>query len=147
MFNLSNYIPSNYLPSNYLPPFINQGPVLNNPAMELRIAAATNSVNEELNITNKEITGDLLIISINQEITQAKLNIEKEIKNLSQNDKKIINLLKETLTETFTNSYYMIQKTIQKNQITIDDRADIEKQKHHLEELNKYCETIYDKYK
>jgi hypothetical protein len=142
MFNLSNYIPANYLPQ-----FINQEPIRNNPAMELRIAAATNSVNEELNITNKEITGDLLIISINQEITQAKLNIEKESKNLSQNDKKIINLLKETLTETFTNSYYMIQKTIQKKQITIEDRVDIEKQKHNLEELNKYCETIYDKYK
>ena len=88
---------------------------------------------------------DKLISDIKLQISIAKKNIEKEIKNPSTGDAKILYLLKETLNETFTNSYYMIQK-INGHELLEEDKSDIEQQKNNLEELNKYCENIYEKY-
>ena len=33
------------------------------------------------------------------------------------------------------------------SELSEEDKSDIEKQKDNLEELNKYCENIYEKYK
>jgi len=89
---------------------------------------------------------DKLLSDIKLQISIAKKNIQKDIKNPSKEDTKILKILKETLNETFTNSYYMIQK-VNGRELSEEDKSDIEKQKDNLEELNKYCENIYEKYK
>jgi len=96
----------------------------------------------EVNVIEEE----KLISDIKRQIDIAKQNIETEIKTPTKSDFKVIKVLKETLTETFTNSYYMIQK-VNGHELTNEDKSDIEKQKQYLEELNKYCENIYEKYK
>ncbi len=131
--------------SEYIQSYLGAETPGKNPSMEWRLATASHNVDIEVN-DNKSIEKDALIVEVKTHIEIAKRNIEKEIKNPSQTDKKIINLLKETLTETFTNSYYMIQKVIKQNSISNEDRTDIENQKGNLEELNKYCENIYGKY-
>ena len=89
---------------------------------------------------------DKLLSDIKLQISIAKKNIQKDVKNPSKEDTKILKILKETLNETFTNSYYMIQK-VNGRELSEEDKSDIEKQKDNLEELNKYCENIYEKYK
>ncbi len=89
---------------------------------------------------------DKLLSDIKIQISIAKKNIQKDVKNTNKEDAKILKILKETLNETFTNSYYMIQK-VNGRELSEEDKSDIEKQKDNLEELNKYCENIYEKYK
>jgi len=100
---------------------------------------------DERKVEVNVVEEDKLISDIKLQISTAKKNIEKEIKNPNTEDAKILYLLKETLNETFTNSYYMIQK-INGHELLEEDKSDIEKQKDNLEELNKYCENIYEKY-
>ena len=50
---------------------------------------------------------DKLLSDIKLQISIAKKNIQKDIKNPSKEDTKILKILKETLNETFTNSYYI----------------------------------------
>jgi hypothetical protein len=103
------------------------------------------SLLDEIKVEVNVVEEDKLISDIKRQISIAKKNIEKEVKNPSTEDAKILYLLKETLNETFTNSYYMIQK-INGHELLEEDKSDIEQQKNNLEELNKYCENIYEKY-
>ena len=89
---------------------------------------------------------DKLLSDIKLQISIAKENIQRDVSNPNKDDEKILKILKETLNETFTNSYYMIQK-VNGRELSEEDKSDIEKQKDNLEELNKYCENIYEKYK
>tara|TARA_B100002051_G_scaffold273841_1_gene313524 strand:- start:1021 stop:1395 length:375 start_codon:yes stop_codon:yes gene_type:complete len=95
----------------------------------------------EVNIVEEE----KLLSDIKLQISIAKENIQKDVNNPNKDDEKILKFLKETLNETFTNSYYMIQK-VNGLELSEEDKRDIEKQKDNLEELNKYCENIYEKY-
>lgn len=123
MFNLFNSFLGNETPRTNKPP----------------------SLLDERKVEVNVVEEDKLISDIKLQISIAKKNIEKEIKNPSTGDAKILYLLKETLNETFTNSYYMIQK-INGHELLEEDKSDIEQQKNNLEELNKYCENIYEKY-
>ena len=133
--------------ANYVQTYFGSETPKNNPSMELRLANANESIEVEIKKENQDIEENELIIEIKQQIETAKRNIEKDIPHPIHNDKKVINLLKETLTETFTNSHYMVQKIIKKKKMETEDYDDIKKQNEYLEELNIYCENIYGKYK
>ena len=123
MFNLFNSFLGSETPRTNNPPSL-----LNERKMEVNV-----------------VEEDKLLSDIKIQFTIAKKNIQKDVKNTNKEDAKILKILKETLNETFTNSYYMIQK-VNGRELSEEDKSDIEKQKDNLEELNKYCENIYEKY-
>ena len=67
-----------------------------------------------INLNDEQIENNKIISEINEQINIAKKNIEIDLGTINKYDKEIINELKSALTETFTNSTYMIQKIIKK---------------------------------
>jgi hypothetical protein len=99
-----------------------------------------------LNINDEKIENNRIISEINHQINIAKKNIEIDLGTINKYDKEIIVELKSALTETFTNSTYMIQKIIKKNKLFSDDYYDITEQKNNLEQLNNIFDSIQSKY-
>ena len=99
-----------------------------------------------INLNDEQIENNKIISEINEQINIAKKNIEIDLGTINKYDKEIINELKSALTETFTNSTYMIQKIIKKNKLFSDDYYDITEQKNNLEQLNNIFDSIQSKY-
>jgi hypothetical protein len=99
-----------------------------------------------INLNDETIENNRIISEINQQINIAKKNIEHDLGTINKYDKEIIIELKSALTETFTNSTYMLQKIIKKNKLFSDDYYDIIEQKNNLEQLNNIFESIQSKY-
>lgn len=99
-----------------------------------------------INLNDEKIENNRIISEINQQINIAKKNIENDLGTINKYDKEIIIELKSALTETFTNSTYMLQKILKKNKLFSDDYYDITEQKNNLEQLNNIFESIQSKY-
>lgn len=104
------------------------------------------SPSTRININDENIENNRMISEINHQINIAKKNIENDLGMINKYDKEIIVELKSALTETFTNSTYMLQKIIKKNKLFSDDYYDITEQKNNLEQLNNIFDSIQSKY-
>lgn len=88
-----------------------------------------------------DISNNKYIIDMEHELIKTQKNIENSKYN--NNDKKTIEILKETLVQVFTNNRYMVNQLKQMNTITLNNEHDLKRALENIKQLNIICESIY----
>lgn len=87
-----------------------------------------------------DVSNHKYIIAMETELMKTQKNIEN---NKYKNDKKTIEILKETLIQVFTNDRFMVNQLKKMNTMDTNNEYDLKRALENIKQLNIICETIY----
>tara|TARA_X000001036_G_scaffold370263_1_gene356690 strand:+ start:261 stop:641 length:381 start_codon:yes stop_codon:yes gene_type:complete len=88
-----------------------------------------------------DVSNHKYIKAMETELIKTQKNIENN--NYNKNDKKTIEILKETLIQVFTNNRFMVNQIKKMNTMDTNNEYDLKRALENIKQLNIICETIY----
>ena len=110
------------------------------------ITIGNNDTNSDIynikELTTIEISKNKYIIDMEHELIKTQKNIENE--NYNNTNKKMIEILKRTMVQVFTNNKYMINQLKKMDTLEIHNEYGLKRALENIKQLNIICESIYE---